>query len=135
MSDVLVPARLELVDASGPVAPKYAHRETIVVTADAAGAKVVRDRRDGSGETHDERVLAPDAYETCARALLAHLPLDTTLDLVGDKAKNKGVAANHVTIAIAERTARLDYLSSHLDEDDGDPRARAIVAAVRAFLR
>lgn len=127
-------SRIELSDASGPVAPRHAYRESIVVTASDSGVTVARERRDASGEHDDERTLAPGVFERLSRALLAELPIGTKLDLVGEKAQNKGVSANHVTIESDGETARLDYLSSHLDEDDGDARARAIVAAVRAFF-
>ena len=127
-------ARISLSDASGPVAPRHAHRETIVVTATSNGATVERDRHDASGDHHDSRTLTTEVYEARKGALLAELPLGTTLDLVGEKALNKGVSVNRVAIEIDGAAARLDYLSSHLDEDDGDARARAIVAAVRAFF-
>ena len=52
--------------------------------------------------------------------------------LTSGKRDRKGISFNHVAITIAAASARLDYLLEDLDEDDGDPQARAVVGAVKA---
>lgn len=128
---VAAPAsRIELVEASGPVSPRHRYKTTITITREAspdAGARLVRDHRDASGEHHSERPLDRASYERLVAALLGSLPLGAPLDLAAGKRDRKGIAFNHVVVTIGDASTRLDYLLSDLDEDDGDPRARAVV--------
>jgi hypothetical protein len=41
------------------------------------------------------------------------------------------VSFNHVTVVVGEASTRLDYLLSDVDDEDGMPRARAIVGAIK----
>lgn len=127
--------RLVLQDASGPVPPRFSFTTTMTITRTDDGAAFVRDHRDASGVLHDERKLDAAAWDALVTAITAVVPLGETLDLVGERRHQKGVSVNHVELTVGDRTARLDYFSSHLDEDDGDPRARAIVTAVRSAVR
>ena len=128
-----LPTRIELVEASGPVSPRFAYATTVVIEASPDVApRVVRDHRDASGTHHDERALSREAYETLVGTLLTTLPLGTILDLAADKRDRKGVSFNHLSIKVGDSSARLDYLLSDVDEDDGDPRARAVVGALKA---
>lgn len=143
MSDTPAPApgslaaaasRIELVEASGPVSPRHSYATTIVITCDedpGLAARVVRDHRDASGEHHHERTLDRPQYDALLAELLAVLALGAPIDLVATKRDRKGISFNHVAIVAGDATARLDYLLSDLDEDDGDPRARTAVALVK----
>jgi hypothetical protein len=128
---VAAPAsRIELVEASGPVPPRHSYKTTITITCEAsreAGARLVRDHRDASGEHHDEGTLERARYEQLVADVLGSLPLGAPLDLAAGKRDRKGVSFNHVIVTVGEASTRLDYLLSDLDEDDGDPRARAVV--------
>lgn len=130
-----MPDRIELEDASGPVAPRYAHSTRITIERHDGGASLVRDHRDAAGPVHERKELDDDAWLRLVDAFTKVVPLGTTLDLVGHRSRQKGVAVNHATLTVGERSARIDYFSSHLDEDDGDARARSIVDAIRAAAR
>ena len=125
-------ARIELVEASGPVSPRYRYttRITIEVTP-GAQALVVRDHRDATGDHHDERTLELATYDALVAEVLASLPLDAPLDLVFGKRDRKGVSYNHVTVSTESASTRLDYLLSDLDDEDGVPQARAVVHAIK----
>jgi hypothetical protein len=118
--------RLELVDASGPVAPRFAHVTTIVI-ADLAWT---RDHRDARGATHDTGTITRAAWDELVARIGREVSPGTALDLIGDKRGNKGVAPCHVELVAGDVTTRIDYLSSHADADHGDPRVVAIVAAI-----
>ena len=125
--------RIELVESSGPVSPRFQHRTLILIEAGPALApRIVRDHRDVSGERHDERPLGRATYEDIVCGVLRALPLGEARDLTSGKRDRKGISFNHVAITIAAASARLDYLLEDLDEDDGDPQARAVVGAVKA---
>lgn len=125
---------IELVEESGPVAPKFQFSTTISVAgAPEGGALVLRDHRDADGVVHTEHVLDLAAVDALLRALFAQLPLGESLDLVGEKRSRKGVSFNHVHIQIAGKASRVDYLLSALDAKDGDPRVRAITSALKAL--
>lgn len=128
-------SRIELVEASGPVSPRHSYATTIAFSLAAtprdAPAHVVRDHRDASGKHHDEGALERAAYDALLAEVLASLPLGAPLDLASAKRDRKGVSFNHVVVEVGEASTRLDYLLSDLDEDDGDPRARAIVTFVK----
>ncbi len=126
--------RLELVDASGPVAPRFAHRTRVVVGADGDGMRATREHHDTNGTTNDDRVLDPAAWRALVDAIARVVPPGTTLDLVGEKRERKGVSFNHVVLECGGLITRIDYLPSHVDEDDGDERVRAVVNAVRALF-
>lgn len=126
------PLRIELFESSGPTSPRSQYTTTVIVEAGPdTPPRWACDHRDATGTKHDELPLAREAYEALVAALFTALPLGAPLDLVGDKRTRKGISFNHVAITFGERTSRLDYLLSHVDEDDGDPRARAIVEALR----
>lgn len=120
--------RLELVDASGPVSPKHQHATKIVITE----GRATRRHRDAGGEVRDERDVGDGEWKALVDAVIAVVPLGTTLDLVGDKRRNKGVAKNRVVLVVGGKEARIDYLPSHLDEEDGDARVREVVERIRA---
>jgi hypothetical protein len=125
---------IELVEASGPVSPKFQFSTTLTVAGTPdGGALVVRDHRDAAGVVHTEHVLDLAAVDSLLRSLFAQLPLGESLDLVGEKRSRKGVSFNHVQIQIAGKTSRLDYLLSALDPEDGDPRVRSITSALKAL--
>ena len=124
-----------LEDASGPVAPRFAHTTRITIERGEGGAKLVRDHRDASGAAHDEKTLDEATWGALVDAITSVVPLGTTLDLSAGRSRQKGVATNHATVTIGERVARLHYFSSHLDDDHGDPRARAVVEAIRAAAK
>ena len=128
-------SRIELVEASGPVSPRHSYKTTIALSLDTTppgvAAHVVCDRRDASGEHHDEREIDRAVYEAILAELLLSLPLGAPLDLVGTKRDRKGISFNHVVVVVGDASTRLDYLLSDLDEDDGDPRARAVVSLVK----
>ncbi|MBC7052242.1 hypothetical protein G6O46_24850, partial [Salmonella enterica subsp. enterica serovar Enteritidis] len=114
-----VAARIELVEASGPVSPKHHYTTTIVVeAAPGVSPRIVRDHRDASGEHHDERALDRAAYEKIFADVLASLPLGESRDLVASKRNRKGISFNHVAIVVGDASARLDYLLSQVDEDE-----------------
>jgi hypothetical protein len=126
-------SRIELVEASGPVSPRH-HYNTKITIARATGAgaaHVVRDHKDASGEHHDEHELEPSAHDALLAEVLAALPPGAPLDLAATKRDRKGVSFNHVLVTSGDASTRLDYLLSDLDEDDGDPRARAVVSAIK----
>ena len=127
------PARIKLVESSGPVSPRFQHQTTIVIEAGPGlSPRLVRDHRDVSGEHHDERALDRTAYEAVFAAVLAALPLGEVRDLAVAKRDRKGISFNHVAITRGDASARLDYLITDIDEDNGDPQARAIVSAIKA---
>jgi len=133
MSDApLAASRIELVEASGPVSPRYRYTTKITIVAQAGAAPiVVRDHRDADGEQHDQRELESAAYDALLSEVLASLPLGEPLDLASGKRDRKGVSFNHVTVVRGAASTRLDYLLSDLDDDDGVPRARAVVHAIK----
>jgi hypothetical protein len=122
--------RIELVDASGPVSPRFQHATTIAIDAGAVDVVWTRDHRDAAGATHTTGTLTRAAFD----ALVAAIALGASLDLVGDKRANVGVAFNHVEVTCGGVTTRVDYLPSHADADHGDPRVLAIIAAITAAL-
>jgi len=128
-------SRIELVEASGPVSPRYSYTTTIALSLDATSADgaahVVRDHRDASGNHHDEREIDRAAYEAILAELLRSLPLGAPLDLASTKRDRKGISFNHVAVVVGDASTRLDYVLSDIDEDDGDPRARAVVSLVK----
>jgi hypothetical protein len=125
---------IELVEASGPVAPRFQFSTTITVAGTPdGGAHVLREHRDADGVVRTERTLDLAAADELLRALFAQLPLGDSLDLVGEKRSRKGVSFNHVRIEMAGKTSRVDYLLSALDAADGDPRVRALVSALKGL--
>jgi hypothetical protein len=134
-------SRIELVEASGPVSPRHSYTTTIALSLDAldtpaanrpgAPARVLCDHRDASGAHHDEQELDRAAYVALLAELLVTLPLGAPLDLAGAKRDRKGISFNHVAITVEGASTRLDYVLSDLDEEDGDPRARAVVSLVK----
>ena len=125
-------ARIELVEASGPVAPRFQYTTKIIVEARPGGSPtVVRDHRDATGTHHDEHGLDPAAYEALLAEVLAVLPLGEALDLVSARRDRKGVSFNHVTVLVGDASTRLDYLLSDIDDDDGLAQARAVVGAIK----
>ena len=129
-------SRIELVEASGPVSPRHSYATTIVLsfapTADgAAAARVVRDHRDASGTHHHEGVVERPTFDALLAEVLASLPLGAPIDLTSTKRDRKGISFNHVAVVVGDASTRLDYVLSDLDEDDGDPRARAVVSLLR----
>jgi hypothetical protein len=125
-------ARIELIEASGPVSPRFQYATKITVEARSGGlATVARDHRDATGEHHEEHPLDRAVYDALLAEVLASLPLGEPLDLVAGKRDRKGVSFNHVTVVVGEATARLDYLLSDVDDADGVPRARAVVRAIK----
>lgn len=124
-----VSARLELEDASGPVSPRFAHRTHVVVVAGPAGITLAHDHRDARGHVKDEGPLPRAAYEALVADVLREAPLGGALDLAGDKRTNKGVVLCTLHVFVGDARASIEYLPSHRDEDDGDPRVRAVVAA------
>lgn len=133
MSDTSVSrSRIELYETSGPVSPRYSYATTIVIEAAAdVSPHVVRDHRDASGVHRSESAIDRDAYDTLVAAVLASLPLGKPLDLAAAKRDRKGISFNHVVVLVGDESTRLDYLLSDIDEDDGDPRAREIVDAIK----
>ena len=128
--------RIELVDASGPVSPRFQHATTIMIElGDGTGdATWTRDHRDASGATHDTGTLARAAFDVLVATIAREVAPGTALDLVGAKRGNVGVAFNHVEVTNGGVTTRVDYLPSHVDADHGDPRVSAIVAAIVAIV-
>ena len=125
-------SRIELVEASGPVSPRFRYRTRITIEwASGAAATLVRDHRDAAGDHHDERELDLAAHEVLVSEVLSSLPLGAPLDLVSSKRDRKGVSFNHVHVVVGEASTRLDYLLSDLDDDDGVPQARAVVHAIK----
>jgi hypothetical protein len=128
--------RIELVDASGPVSPRFHHATTIVIEASDGGgdAAWTRDHRDAAGATRATGTIARAAFDALVTAIAREVAPGTTLDLVGAKRGNVGVAFNHVEAACGGATTRVDYLPSHVDAQHGDARVIAIVAAIRAAV-
>ena len=124
-------SRIELVEASGPVSPRFRYTTRITIASASGVATLVRDHRDAAGDHHDERELDLAAHEALVSEVLASLPLGAPLDLVSSKRDRKGVSFNHVTVVVGEASTRLDYLLSDLDDEDGAPRARAVVHAIK----
>ncbi len=127
-------ARIELVEASGPVAPRHSYRTKVVVEASPTIApRIVRDHRDASGEHHHESALDRAAYEELFAEVLASLPLGESRDLAAPLRDRKGVSFNHVAVAVGDASSRLDYVLSQVDEDEtnSDPRARTVVDALK----
>ena len=125
-------SRIELVEASGPVSPRFRYTTRITIeSAPGAAVTVVRDHHDAAGDHHDERELDRAAHEALVSEVLASLALGEPLDLASSKRDRKGVSFNHVTVVVGEASTRLDYLLSDLDDDDGDPQARAVVDAIK----
>jgi hypothetical protein len=125
-------ARIELFEASGPVSPRFQYTTKITILGrPGALPTVVREHRDAAGEHHDEHELDRAVYEVLLADLLAALPLGEPLDLVSSKRDRKGVSFNHVTLIVGEASTRLDYLLSDVDDEDGVPRARAVVGAIK----
>jgi len=135
MTDASEASRIELVEASGPVSPRHSYATTIVLsfapTSEGGDAHIVRDHRDASGTHHHEGAVDRSTYEALLRELLASLPLGAPIDLVATKRDRKGISCNHVTVVVGEASTRLDYVLSDIDEDDGDPRARAVVSLLK----
>ena len=129
-------SRIELVEASGPVSPRHSYATKIVISSAPTSegddaVHVVRDHRDASGTHHDERVIERAAYDALLAGVLASLPLGAPIDLAAAKRDRKGISFNHVVVVVGDASTRLDYLLSDLDEDDGDPRARAVVSLLK----
>lgn len=131
-----MPDRIELVDASGPVAPRFQHATTIVIEAgDGAGdATWTRDHRDAGGAARTTGMIARAAFDALVAAIAREVAPGTTLDLVAEKRKNVGVAFNYVDVTCGGATTRVDYLPSHRDARHGDARVIAIVAAIVAAI-
>jgi len=128
--------RIELVDASGPVSPRFQHATTIAIESADGGAPAAwtRDHRDAAGATRATGTLTRAAFDELVAAIAREIAPGTTLDLVGAKRGNVGVAFNHIEVACGGVTTRVDYLPSHADADHGDSRVRAIIAAITAAL-
>jgi hypothetical protein len=127
--------RIELVDASGPVSPRFQRATTIAIDAGDADAAWTREHRDAGGATRTTGTLTRAAFDALVAAIARELAPGTALDLVGAKRANVGVAFNHVEVRCGGATTRVDYLPSHVDEHAGDPRVIAIVAAIAAAVR
>jgi hypothetical protein len=127
--------RIELVDASGPVSPRFQHATTIAIEAGAGDATWTRDHRDATGATRGTGTLTRAAFDELVAAIARAVAPGTTLDLIGEKRRNFGVAFNHVEVTSGGVTTRIDYLPSHADAEHGDARVVAIVAAIAAAVR
>jgi len=115
--------RLELVDTSGPVSPRFAHTTTVAI----ADLVWTRDHKDASGPTHETGTLARATWDDLVAAIGREVAPGTRLDLVGVKRHNKGVAPCHLELVADGVTTRIDYLSSETDR-----RVVAIVLAINS---
>ena len=120
-----------MVDSSGPIAPRFAHTTTIVIEAGDTEVTVRRDHRDAAGPVRETRTLTRAAFDALVAVIGNVVTLGGVVDLVGDKRHNVGVAFNHVVLVVSDQLTRVDYLPSHLDDENGDARVRAIVAAIK----
>lgn len=138
---VLLPARIELQESSGPVAPKYQYDTRIVITV-IDGAPSLRYEDEGeylggapARHTAISVALPVESYERLWGDLAALDALHRGDDLIGEEKRRRvGVSFNFVSLQLGEQKARIDYLRTLLDGDSPEQApARAIIALIKTF--
>ena len=140
---VLLPARIELQESSGPVAPKFQYN-TLVVVALKDGAPQLHyqdegEYRDGAAARNTD-ITAPlsiERYQQLWSDLMAAGALEHGADLIGDERRRRvGVSFNFLSFELGDAKARIDYLRTLLDEDSPEHAPqRALIALVKELGR
>ena len=135
-----VPARIELEESSGPVAPAHQFQTRLVV--EASGGQVTLSVDDERGWEAGEfrsvlrlrEPLAPAEHEALWRDLLALDAFSLGADLVGEEGRGRvGVSFNHLLLRLGDREARVDYRLRDLSRGKFAPQAR-LVERVRRLI-
>lgn len=139
------PVKIELVESSGPVSPRYQWSTRVLVQG---GEEVVtlsfNDRRAlVSGEPATtvlvEEALPPAGYERLLADLLEADAGSLSHDFIGaEKRKRIGVSFNHVEIAVGDLLrCRIDYLVSDVARPEFARHRRVveILRGARAYQR
>lgn len=137
------PVKIELVESSGPVSPRYQWSTRVLV--DGEGDVVTlhfEDRRasdDGTPVTVKvEQALPAAGWERLLADLLAADAGSLSHDFIGaEKRKRIGVSFNHVEIAVGDKLrCRIDYLVSDVAKPELEKHRKVIeiLRAARTYL-
>jgi hypothetical protein len=137
------PARIELEESSGPVAPRYQFRTLIVLATDGGAPRLRYDDEGAYKDGLPSRRMAIDVelpgerWERLWAGLVAQEALARGGDLIGDERRKRvGISFNHVAIKLGAVEARFDYLLSLLDDDAPEHAPhRAIIALLKQLAR
>lgn len=137
------PVKIELVESSGPVSPRYQWATRVLVDGDGDALTLhFEDRRasdDGTPATvRVEQVLPAAGWERLVADLLAADAGSLSHDFIGaEKRKRIGVSFNHVEIALGEELrCRIDYLKTEVDKAEFEKHRKVveILRNARAYL-
>lgn len=138
------PVKIELVESSGPVSPRYQWSTRVVIEGEGASLTLrFEDRRAGEDGTpvsvRVEEALPPAGYERLLADLLAADAVSLSHDFVGEeKRKRVGVSFNHVEIAVGDALrCRIDYLVSDVARAQFEKHRKVleILRGARAYLK
>lgn len=135
--DKPVPARISLIESSGPVSPAYQYDLTITLTAGADGLRLaVEHEADFSKnppgtDVHDKRSPSREAYEKIWAALLPLDPFSTPSATIDPE--RVGVSFNTLEIQLGQRSVKVDYTLNQLKLPE-HARLAALVEAVKKAL-
>ena len=132
--------RIELCEASGPVAPRHQYSTRILIrrAAPAAPRLTVAHTGPPSSSVHCTRPLALERFEQLWVDLLAQDALTLGGDLAAERRDRVGVSFNHVEITLGGGAGpgahmRFDYLLPQL-RLAAHHRHRAVVDLLKALL-
>ncbi len=141
----LLPARIELVESSGPVSPRYQYTTRVLVSVEPPAAPLLTfdhaaDYVGGvpSVDAHGSEPLARDRYERLWSDLFAQEVLTLGGDLADDLRGRTGVSFNHVEVVLGDpehATARMrfDYLLPQLELPENQ-RRRDVVEILKSLV-
>lgn len=137
--DHWIPAHIELVEQSGPVAPRQRYETRIEVTAAPDGPVrwSYRDIGQWDGDTPARNTdhtgeLSTEAYEALWRTLLQAEVLALSADFVGEHRQRPTAPLCHFELTLGPTRVRIDYLPSQV-HSFAFFKYRAILHAVKAL--
>jgi hypothetical protein len=137
------PVKIELVESSGPVSPRYQWSTRVLVDGDGDVVTLhFEDRRaseDGTpATTRVEQALSAAGWERLVSDLVAADAGSLGHDFIGEeKRKRIGVSFNHVEIALGDEVrCRIDYLKTDVDKAEFEKQRKVveILRGVRGYL-
>jgi len=128
------PVKIELVESSGPVSPRYQWSTRVLVQGEAEVVTLrFDDQRAPAGSepttpTLVEEALPPAGYERLLGDLLEADAGSLSHDFIGaEKQKRIGVSFNHVEIAVGDLLrCRIDYLVSDVARPEFEKHRRVV---------